>query len=371
MLLGLLIACALARGDEGGCAVRYDDPAPTCGGGEGDGKARGVGGAEREGELADGGCVIEPDVDYPGDEVRGDVDMGTDVASPRACCELCKTTEFCRFWTFSTPERGRQANYCWLKNKNVKPYRTSNAVGLVSGYFTEDKTQRAPTGAAKANAPQRPWPLRTPCRSAITLDDAFGRAIADTVRAYPIRSVIEIGSWDGTGSTTVLMQALDNVAGGGQSLTCVEVNPERHAALAALTASRPWVRTVCSQSVSRETMAYQEFEQMWRSPYNRLRYEKDVVRQWWDVGPAQATGPGFLETLTTEKWDAALIDGCEFCGIDDFRLLRDRVRVMMLDDVFHAFKCSEAHDLLCRDPAWACIWSSVFVRNGASIWVRK
>ena len=199
----------------------------------------------------------------------------------------------------------------------------------------------------------------------ITLADPFGRAIADTVRTCGVRGVIEIGSWDGTGSTTVLMHALDYVA--GQSLTCVEVNPERHAALAALTASRPWVRTVCSRSVARETMAHQTFEQMWMSTWNRLRYEKAVVQQWWD---AQPSGPGYLETLTGETWDAALIDGCEFCGIDDFNFLRRRVRVSMLDDVFHAFKCAEAHDVLCRDPAWSCIWSSSFVRNGASIWVR-
>ena len=200
----------------------------------------------------------------------------------------------------------------------------------------------------------------------ITLGDPFGRAIADTVRACRVRSVIEIGSWDGTGSTTVLMHALENEP--DHSLTCVEVNPERHAALVALTASRPWVRTVCSRSVSRETMAHQTFEQMWMSRWNRLRYEKEVVRQWWD---AQPSGPGYLETLTKETWDAALIDGCEFCGVDDFNFLRRRVRVLMLDDVFHAFKCAEVHDVLLRDPAWDCIWCSTFCRNGSSIWVRK
>ena len=199
----------------------------------------------------------------------------------------------------------------------------------------------------------------------ITLDDAFGRAIADTVRACRVRSFIEVGSWDGTGSTTVLMHALDSVP--DHSLTCVEANPERHAALAALTASRPWVRTVCSRSVSRETMAHREFAEVWRSPYNRLRYPEAQVREWWGE---QRDGPGYLETLTDERFDAALIDGCEFCGIDDFDLLRDRVRVLMLDDVFHAFKCAEAHEVLCRDKSWSCIWSSAFIRNGASIWVR-
>ena len=161
-LVGLLLACVLAgvaRGDEGGCAVTYDDPSPTCGDGGGAGGAatkEGGGAAAAAAAATDSGCVIEPDVDYPGDEVDGDVDMGTNVASPSACCELCKATKFCRFWTFSTPERGRQPNFCWLKNKRVKPYRTTNnAAGLVSGYVAKNKTQRAAKGTADAPSEQK------------------------------------------------------------------------------------------------------------------------------------------------------------------------------------------------------------------------
>jgi hypothetical protein len=199
----------------------------------------------------------------------------------------------------------------------------------------------------------------------ITLADEFGRAIAQTIRACNVQSMIEIGSWDGTGSTTVIMQALEPVA--GKRLTCIEANPERHAALAALTASREWVTTVCSRSVSRDAMTPKTFEDVWRSPFNRLRYPEQEVRRWWNE---QTDGPGYLESLTSETFDAALIDGCEFSGWDDYRLLRDRVRVLMLDDVFSAYKCAQAHEDLRYRPQWQCIWSSAFVRNGASIWVR-
>lgn len=199
----------------------------------------------------------------------------------------------------------------------------------------------------------------------ITLNDEFGRAIAQTIVACRVESVIEIGSWDGLGSTTVLMHALEPMP--GKRLVCVEPNPVRHAALQGVVADRPWVTTVCRRSVSRETMTPQEFAEVWRSPYNRLRYPEDEVRRWWGE---QRGGPGYLETLTDERFDAALIDGCEFCGWDDCRLLKNRVRVLMLDDVFHAYKCSQAHEDLRRDPKWSCIWSSAFVRNGASIWIR-
>lgn len=199
----------------------------------------------------------------------------------------------------------------------------------------------------------------------ITLDDDFGRAIVATIRACSVRSVIEIGSWDGTGSTAVILQALAPFD--SKRMTCVEANPERHAALAKLMAGRPHVTTVCSRSVSRVSMTPQRFEDVWDSPYNRLPYPVEQVRQWWD---AQPDGLGYLDTLTNETWDAALIDGCEFCGWDDYVRLRDRVRVLMLDDVYQAYKCAEAHEDLRHRPEWHCMWASAFVRNGASIWVR-
>lgn len=201
----------------------------------------------------------------------------------------------------------------------------------------------------------------------ITLADEFGRAIANTVRVCGVRTVVEIGSWDGTGSTTVLMHALDSVP--GHHLTCVEANPDRHAALVRLTSSRSWVTTVCSRSVSTASVTPAQFTDVWQSPHNRLRhrYSEDQVREWWNDQPL---GKGYLDGLTDETWDAALIDGCEFSGWDDYRLLRDRVCVLMLDDVFHAYKCAQAHDDLRSRPEWSCIWSSAFVRNGASIWAR-
>lgn len=79
------------------------------------------------------------------------MDFSTSVATSDDCCELCKATRYCRFWTFSTPERGIQPNYCWLKNKRVKPFRRTGAKGLVSGYVKKNKG----SSDAAADRPQK------------------------------------------------------------------------------------------------------------------------------------------------------------------------------------------------------------------------
>lgn len=201
----------------------------------------------------------------------------------------------------------------------------------------------------------------------ITLNDEFGRAIAETIKRCRIQSMIEIGSWDGTGSTAVIVSALKDAS--SPRLVCVEADTQRHEDLRRLVSSVPWIATVCRPSVSRAAMTPQTFEDVWHDRHNRLAYPEHEVRRWWNEMPL-ADEAGYLETLTDETWDAALIDGGEFQGYDDFRLLRDRVQVLMLDDVFAAYKCNRAHWELGHDRLWECIWCSAFVRNGAAIWRR-
>ena len=77
LLLGFVFACAImggVLGDEGSCAVSYEDSSPTCGdvkdgvdktqsAGARKAKANSAGGTIDSGETT---CVTEPDVDYPG-----------------------------------------------------------------------------------------------------------------------------------------------------------------------------------------------------------------------------------------------------------------------------------------------------------------
>lgn len=205
----------------------------------------------------------------------------------------------------------------------------------------------------------------------ITAQDEFGQAIARTIRAWDFGSVLEIGSFDGEGSTQVFLSALQDVP--DRRLVCIEADPIRYAMLAERVAGLPGVRCVYGSSISLASLTLEDFAtDVWRSPHNYLRYPRDIVEGWWrkSVLYLATVKHGFLET-SQEEFDAALIDGDEFTGYDEYRLVKDRVKCLMLDDAFHAFKCHRIHEELRHDPAWRCIWSSVFVRNGAAIWVRK
>jgi len=125
----------------------------------------------------------------------------------------------------------------------------------------------------------------------ITLNDEFGRAIAETIRRCRVQSMVEIGSWDGTGSTAVIVSALKEMP--DRRLVCVEPEIHRHAALQRVVAGLPWVTTVCRPSVSQAAWTPQTFEEVWRDPYNNLAYPEAVVRGWWNETPPDRPGePG-------------------------------------------------------------------------------
>jgi len=205
----------------------------------------------------------------------------------------------------------------------------------------------------------------------ITAADPFGRAIIQTIREHGFETVLEIGAWDGTGSTRVFIEALAHAQ--DPLIVALEGNAVRYVQLVETVRNLPWVKPVLGSSITLASLTPQTFDEVWGSPHNRLRYPREMVRQWWDQTQAFLAefNVGFLECLDDETFDVVLIDGDEFAGFDDYRLAKPHARCLMLDDVHHAYKCNRAHADLSRDPEWRLAWEDATVRNGAAIWVRR
>jgi hypothetical protein len=208
----------------------------------------------------------------------------------------------------------------------------------------------------------------------VTNTDAFGKAICKTLLKYHIYSILEIGAFNGDGSTQVIAEALskkkDKV-----SLTSLEYDPRRFMELQKNTKKYPFINTFNQSSIGANSFTAWDFSKdVWESPYNGLKksFDEEQVRGWHqkDIELIKQISSGFLEE-NTESWDAVLIDGGEFCGYDEFRLVKDRTQCIMLDDAYKAFKTFRARVELASDPDWTLEWFDPNIRNGASIFVRK
>ena len=205
----------------------------------------------------------------------------------------------------------------------------------------------------------------------ITAADPFGRAIIQTIREHGFETVLEIGAWDGTGSTRVFIEALSHAQ--DPLIVALEANAVRYVQLVQNVRDYPWVKPVLGSSITLADLTPKTFEDVWDSPYNRLFYPRDLVRTWWDQTQAFLADAkaGFLAGLSGQAFDVVLVDGDEFAGFDDYRLAKPHARCLMLDDVHNAYKCNRAHADLSADPEWRLAWEDATVRNGAAIWVRN
>jgi len=208
----------------------------------------------------------------------------------------------------------------------------------------------------------------------VTFEDCFGKAIFRTICKYKINSILEIGAFNGDGSTQVIARALQRKKS-SVSLTSLEHDPERYRELVNNTLEFPFVSAVNQSSIGKASFTARNFEiDVWNSHYNGLKsqYSEEQVKGWHqhDVQVMESISNGYLEE-TNERWDAVLIDGGEFCGWDELRLVKERTSCIMLDDAYKAFKTYRCRIDLSNDPDWVEIWSDANVRNGAVIFVRK
>ena len=208
----------------------------------------------------------------------------------------------------------------------------------------------------------------------ISVRDAFGKAIIDTIVKYDLRRNLEIGSRDGTGLTICFIHGMKQLSG-DKSLTCLEIDEGRFNDLRKNMVDFTYVQPLNMSSISMQNFNIRDFEKdVWASPYCRIKESitKADVLSWYlnDLKRIQQSGEGFLER-SSESFDSVLIDGSSFAAYDEFRLLRDRTNCFFLDDSHTSFKCSRIRAELADDSRWIMLHDFPDTRNGATIFLRK
>lgn len=208
----------------------------------------------------------------------------------------------------------------------------------------------------------------------IHLNEEFGRSIYQTVLKYELRQNLEIGSWDGQGSTKCFVDAMMQL-GGDLFIGCVEILPERINDLKRLYKDLDFVHPINNSSIDYNEMSHRDFNEIWNSEYNRIPkdlYDFNLVKSWHDrdIELLKTVEKGAISKLN-RKWDSVLIDGGEFTGYSEYLLLKENTKVFFLDDVHSAFKCYQVYCELKSSDDWETIFDLPYSRNGAAAFIKK
>jgi hypothetical protein len=197
----------------------------------------------------------------------------------------------------------------------------------------------------------------------ITIRTEEGRAIVNILeKSGDIKNIVEIGTWNGLGSTLCIIHAIKNKDVRFWSLEC-----NKDKITSALYSLSDYIderiKLIWGSVVDTRVINSDEY----LSNFKELK-TSDTLQTWFkaDINNCYAC-PNIIKDLP-DNIDFLLLDGGEFTTLYEFECLRGRCsKYIALDDTL-TDKCREIRRRLLEDPAWieiVCISDNG--RNGFSI----
>ena len=209
-------------------------------------------------------------------------------------------------------------------------------------------------------------------------NDEFYNLICGLASQEDVRTVLEIGSSSGGGSTEAFVKGLRKNKN-QPALFCMEVSQTRFAELEKRYANESFVKSYNISSVTIENFPSRhevtDFYQ--NTPSNLQAYPLDLVLSWLEqdidyVKDSGVSGNG-IRTIKEENqidyFDLVLIDGSEFTGTSELAEVYG-AKYICLDDIT-TFKNYDSHRQLLADPEYKMIAHDDSVRNGYSIFKKN
>ncbi len=208
-------------------------------------------------------------------------------------------------------------------------------------------------------------------------NDDFYTIIQELARSEDIKTVLEIGSSSGGGSTEAFVTGLRNNVNQPQ-LFCMEVSKPRFAELSKRYENDKFVKCYNVSSVAIEEFPDQsEVTDFYYNSENDLKkFPLEMVLGWLqqDIEYVRSAGVStngirqVKQDNQIDDFDLVLIDGSEFTGISELKEVYGS-KFILLDDIT-TFKNHTNHQQLLADPNYILLSQNTSVRNGYSVFKR-
>jgi hypothetical protein len=168
----------------------------------------------------------------------------------------------------------------------------------------------------------------------ITLDSSFGNYIYQYVSNPQFKTFLEIGTWNGLGSTKCFVAALLNRLNNDYKFYSLECNKEKSDIAKQIYANISNV-FILNEVLLREMPndIYERFPEILSDSTCKEYNDNDFLNM--------KDKPLFLERGDIpEIFDVILLDGGDFTTYYEFQLLKNKCRILMLDDT-NCSKCKQ------------------------------
>jgi len=209
-------------------------------------------------------------------------------------------------------------------------------------------------------------------------EDALAHEITKLVKIFKPKTILEIGSSSGEGSTQAFIKGITD-----SDLFCIEASQPRYEKLVENVKEYPFVHPYHTTSVrDDESMTEGEVRQFFGLlngvldlPVMEIGEER--VLKWYEnehiIVDEMKTPRDGIRTImrenSIERFDMVLIDGSPFTAISEMKLIYG-AKVIVMDDIM-GLKCLETHARMKQSRDYMLYKTNTTLRNGFSIWIRK
>jgi hypothetical protein len=157
----------------------------------------------------------------------------------------------------------------------------------------------------------------------INLSTKAGKVIYDICSQEDVNCIVEIGTWNGYGSTQCVYEA---IKGTNKKLLSFEIDKNMHDEAVSFYKDKPEVQIFCGY-ISNRFVDLSSLEEMFFTDYSI-----EVKKQWLDYDAINIKKCQCMLTNVPEEIDFLILDGGEFNSFYEYEILKSRSTYIFCDD---------------------------------------
>lgn len=195
----------------------------------------------------------------------------------------------------------------------------------------------------------------------INLDSKLGKIIYDIVSDIDVKNIVEIGTWNGYGSTQCIKQSIIDNNKKDYLVYSLEINKDMYD-IAIGNHNLPNFNLVFGTIVNEEDLKWFEWEKYFNSPdgYYDGGFSK---RKWLDEDIENIRKTKNVLELIPNEIDLLILDGGEFSTYPEYMKIGNRAKVIILDDT-KVLKCQKIREELISNNNYEILYDELNDRNG-------
>jgi len=204
----------------------------------------------------------------------------------------------------------------------------------------------------------------------INLDSTLGNIIHSLASIENVKTIVEIGTWNGLGSTMCVIKAILDK---GKQFISIELYPAMYQhAVANLALYHKYVRLLNGSIVTIDDISPADLDMIRRaiaSNEGPAEINIEHAKQWFNSDLQKLKEAKNVLCEIPSQIDLLILDGGEYTTYAEWLKLRDRTRIFVLDDT-NLFKCKRIREEMLASEKYRLLVEDRNDRNGYAVFER-